>query len=166
MEPRKKQRSEQRDETEAPAIQQADWDAIKGGRVLPDKVSDNVDAVVDVEKEGDLPEEDDDNAYQNSDEALPDDEEEGAISRDLARRAGPLTSPDPKGADTDLVGARQPSSGRGRQGNGHSVPPRKSLHFPTPRYCLSFSTLARWAAFEAVISIISTTASGVPGRST
>ncbi|MBZ9918654.1 MULTISPECIES: hypothetical protein [unclassified Mesorhizobium] len=93
MEPRKKQRSEQRDETEVPAIQQADWDAIKGGRVLPDKVSDNVDAVVDVEKEGDLPEEDDDNAYQNSDEALPDDEEEGAISRDLARRAGPFDEP-------------------------------------------------------------------------
>ncbi|BCG83706.1 hypothetical protein [Mesorhizobium sp. 113-3-3] len=34
------------------------------------------------ERDGTLPEEDDDNAYQNSDEALPDDEEEGVLSRD------------------------------------------------------------------------------------
>ena len=38
-----------------------------------------------VEKDGDLPEEDDDNAYQNSDEALPDDQEESAIKRHPTR---------------------------------------------------------------------------------
>jgi hypothetical protein len=35
-----------------------------------------------------LPEEDDDNAYQNSDEALPDDAEERAITRDPDREGG------------------------------------------------------------------------------
>ena len=34
---------------------------------------------------GDLPEEDDDNLYQNSDEALPDDGEEKAIANDPSR---------------------------------------------------------------------------------
>jgi len=34
---------------------------------------------------GELPEEDDDNPYQNSDEALPEDEEERAISNDPGR---------------------------------------------------------------------------------
>jgi hypothetical protein len=37
------------------------------------------------ELDGELPEEDDDNPYQNSDEALPDDEEEAAIRRNLSR---------------------------------------------------------------------------------
>lgn len=40
------------------------------------------------EPSGELPEEDEDNAYQNSDEALPDDEEEDAIARDPDREGG------------------------------------------------------------------------------
>jgi hypothetical protein len=37
---------------------------------------------------GELPEEDDDNPYQNSDEALPDDEEEKVISRNPSKEGG------------------------------------------------------------------------------
>lgn len=37
------------------------------------------------EKDGDLPDEDDDNANQDSDDALPDDEEEAAIKRHPTR---------------------------------------------------------------------------------
>ncbi|TPJ89750.1 hypothetical protein FJ434_10060 [Mesorhizobium sp. B2-5-13] len=69
-------------ETEGPVIEQQDWDALAGAKILPD------DAEVEDEAEGDLPEEDDDNAYQESDEALPDDVEEAAISRDLSREGG------------------------------------------------------------------------------
>ncbi|MER8385451.1 hypothetical protein NKG60_00045 [Mesorhizobium sp. M1428] len=48
----------------------------------------NGDIRYDVEKDGELPEEDDDNAYQESDEALPDDADERVISRDLASEGG------------------------------------------------------------------------------
>ncbi|TPI35035.1 hypothetical protein FJW08_00565 [Mesorhizobium sp. B3-2-1] len=69
-------------ETEGPAIEQQDWNALAGAKILPDDVE------VEDEAEGDLPEEDDDNAYQESDEALPDDIEEAAISRDPSREGG------------------------------------------------------------------------------
>jgi hypothetical protein len=72
-------------EADGPIIQQQDWDAIKGGKILPDSVSENGEISYGVEKDGDLPEEDDDNAYQNSDEALPDDQEESAIKRHPTR---------------------------------------------------------------------------------
>ncbi|MBZ9797291.1 hypothetical protein [Mesorhizobium sp. ES1-4] len=70
-------------ETDGPAIEQQDWSALEGGEILPGSV-----AVEDDEPEGDLPEEDDDNAYQESDEALPDDLEEAVISRDPSREGG------------------------------------------------------------------------------
>jgi hypothetical protein len=85
MAPRRKQRTN--DEIEGPTIQQQDWDAIRGGKILPDSVQDNGDIRYDVEKDGEPPDEDDDNAYQNSDEALPDDDEERAIARNLKRPA-------------------------------------------------------------------------------
>ncbi|OWK21058.1 hypothetical protein [Mesorhizobium amorphae] len=85
MEPRNKQRSAQQDETEAPTIEQQDWDALEGNKVLPDSVAVENGASDTRETEGILPEEDDDNSYQNSDEALPDDDEERALSRDPSK---------------------------------------------------------------------------------
>ncbi|RWQ40891.1 MAG: hypothetical protein E5Y88_09490 [Mesorhizobium sp.] len=74
------------DPSEGPTIEQQDWDAIKGGKILPDSVPGNGDIRYDLEKEGELPEEDDDNPYQDSDEALPDDEEEGALARNPSKQ--------------------------------------------------------------------------------
>ncbi|RUV94646.1 hypothetical protein EOA75_11025 [Mesorhizobium sp. M1A.F.Ca.IN.022.07.1.1] len=85
MDPRKKQRTANQDETEAPAVEQQDWDALEGGRILPDSVAVNDDPQDDEEAEGTLPEEDDDNPYQESDEALPDDEEERVLARDPSK---------------------------------------------------------------------------------
>lgn len=87
MEPTEKQRPTHRDETEtqAPVIEQQDWDAFEGNRVIPDSDIAEGGVPVSQEVEGSLPEQDDDNAYQNSDEALPDDEEERALSRDPSR---------------------------------------------------------------------------------
>lgn len=84
MEPRRKPRVD--DEVEAPTREQQDWDAIKGARILPDSVAEEGG----LEKDGELPDEDDDNAYQDSDDALPDDAEEAAIKRYPARRGGPF----------------------------------------------------------------------------
>ena len=82
MEPRNKQQKTQ-DETEAPTIEKQDWDAVEGDKILPDSVVvENGDAE---ETEGTLAEEDDDNPYQNSDEALPDDKEERVLSRDPSK---------------------------------------------------------------------------------
>ncbi|MBA1145264.1 hypothetical protein [Mesorhizobium neociceri] len=80
MDPRRKPS----DEVEAPTPRQQGCaarrpdPARRGGRRKP------------AEKEGELPEEDDDNAYQDSDDALPNDAEEAAIGRDPARRGGPF----------------------------------------------------------------------------
>ncbi|MBZ9708164.1 hypothetical protein FJ970_28060 [Mesorhizobium sp. B2-1-8] len=86
MNPRKREQpaaqTEDPAETEGPTVEQQDWDALAGAKILPDDVE------VEDEAEGDLPEEDDDNAYQESDEALPDDIEEAAISRDPSREGG------------------------------------------------------------------------------
>ena len=83
MEPRGKPRSN--DEVEAPTREQQDWDAIKGAKILPDIAEEDG-----IEKDRELPDEDDDDAYQDSDDALPDDAEEAAIKRDPARRGGPF----------------------------------------------------------------------------
>ena len=83
MEPRGKPRSN--DEVEAPTREQQDWDAIKGAKILPDSAEEGG-----IEKDRELPDEDDDDAYQDSDDALPDDAEEAAIKRDPARRGGPF----------------------------------------------------------------------------
>ncbi|WP_027165487.1 hypothetical protein [Mesorhizobium sp. WSM3224] len=82
MEPRNK-RAAQKDQAEAPTIEQQDWDGIEGTKVLPDSVVVENGAADAAEVE--LPEENDDNAYQNSDEALPDDEEERVLSRDPSK---------------------------------------------------------------------------------
>jgi len=87
MDPRRKPS----DEVEAPAPRQQDWDALRGAKILPDGADEkSLPDSTGVEKEGELPEEDDDNAYQDSDDALPDDAEEAAIGRDPARRGGPF----------------------------------------------------------------------------
>ena len=80
------------DEVEAPSPSQQDWDAIKGARILPDGAlpQEEVPGTTGIEKAGALPEEDDDNPYQESDEALPDGAEEAAVARDPARRSGPF----------------------------------------------------------------------------
>jgi hypothetical protein len=83
MDPRDKQRATRQDETEAPGIEQQDWDALEGSPILPDSVATNGDP--DAKAQGVLPEEDDDNPYQESDEALPDDEEERVLSRDPSK---------------------------------------------------------------------------------
>ncbi|WP_434721419.1 hypothetical protein [Mesorhizobium sp. RIZ17] len=85
MDPRDKQRATRQEETEAPGIEQQDWDALEGNRILPDGVAVNGDPGDDMEPQGVLPEEDDDNPYQESDEALPDDEEERVLSRDPSK---------------------------------------------------------------------------------
>ena len=83
MEPRNK-RTAQQDQTEAPTIEQQDWDELEGTKVRPDSAA--VEGADDAgETEGTLPDEDDDNAYQNSDKALPDDEEERVLSRDPSK---------------------------------------------------------------------------------
>ncbi|RWM15602.1 MAG: hypothetical protein EOR72_12770 [Mesorhizobium sp.] len=58
---------------------------MEGGRILPDRVAVNGDPQDDAEARGDLPEEDDDNPFQDSDEALPDDEEERVLSKDPSK---------------------------------------------------------------------------------
>lgn len=102
MEPRRRPRDEvelpmseneataNNEEVEAPTPRQQDWDRIRGAKIRPDSASeDGAPGDGGIEKDGQAPDEDDDNAYQNSDEALPDDAEEAAIARDLSRRGGP-----------------------------------------------------------------------------
>ncbi|WP_376775005.1 hypothetical protein [Mesorhizobium caraganae] len=68
MDPRRKPS----DEVEAPTPRQQDWDALRGARILPDGADEeSLPDTTGVEKEGDLPEEDDDNPYQDSDDACP-----------------------------------------------------------------------------------------------
>jgi len=80
MEPRNK-RTAQQDRTGAPASEQQNWNAVEGASI----VAAEGEADGATERDGTLPEEDDDNAYQNSDEALPDDEEERVLSRDPSK---------------------------------------------------------------------------------
>jgi hypothetical protein len=77
-----------KEDTGAPTIAQQDWDAIKSGEIAPESVPADRDISYPpstVERSGDLPEEDDDNPYQESDEALPDDVEEAVLARDPAK---------------------------------------------------------------------------------
>lgn len=69
-----------------PTIEKQDWDALEGGEPEPVSVPENGDfryAESD-EFSGELPEENDDNPYQESDAALPDDSEEQAIAQNPA----------------------------------------------------------------------------------
>ncbi len=82
MDPRRKPADRTYEEEGGPAIEPQDWDALEGAEILPDSV-----AVIEedgsVEQSGDLPGEDDDNPDQDSDNALPEDDEERAIGRRL-----------------------------------------------------------------------------------
>lgn len=69
--------------SEAPEPAEQDWDALEGAPILPDSVPENDGEAPDVERGEDLAVENDDNPDQESDEALPDDEEEHAIRRDM-----------------------------------------------------------------------------------
>src|SRR5690606_40625643 len=60
---------------ESPGLQQADWEEIQSGVVTREDLP--IDEMgEDAPPDGELPEEDDDNPYMESDEALPDDLEE------------------------------------------------------------------------------------------
>lgn len=86
MDPRRKpDRPEDETRNEGPALEEQDWEAIESGAITPDSIPENGDLRYDAEPPGEAPEEDDDNPYQDSDEALPDDREENAIARDPSR---------------------------------------------------------------------------------
>jgi hypothetical protein len=69
---------------QAPELEQTDWDDIEAADPFaPEPEAE--DPEIEGEVPGDLPEEDDDNPYQESDEALPDDLEEKVIQRDPSR---------------------------------------------------------------------------------
>lgn len=89
MDPRKDPQQQQDEDVreEGPELEQTDWDALEGGTLTPDSIPENGDFRYDVETHESLEEEDDD-PYQNSDEALPDDQEEAAIDRSSDREAG------------------------------------------------------------------------------
>lgn len=76
---------------ERPVRSEVDWDAFADDRrdITPEEFE-IADELTDFDDEGseELTEEDDDNPYQESDEALPDDEEESAIRRQNRREAG------------------------------------------------------------------------------
>lgn len=74
--------------TDAPALEQSDWDAIEAGALTPTDTPANGDLRFREEKSGVLPGEDDDNEYQESDEALPGDAEERAITRNPGKEGG------------------------------------------------------------------------------
>ncbi|MEO3997262.1 hypothetical protein [Mesorhizobium sp. CAU 1732] len=73
---------------EAPSIEQVDWDDVDAGEPDGDVPPEIAELDGEEEQSGDLPEEDDDNPYQNSDEALPDDLDERVISRDPSKEGG------------------------------------------------------------------------------
>lgn len=79
------------EDLEALTTSQADWDGVADDETLEDdeEVADDEfieDALgVDVEDEDDVIGEDDDNPYQESDEALPDDAEERDLARQMRR---------------------------------------------------------------------------------
>jgi hypothetical protein len=68
--------------TEAPALEQSDWDAIEAGEMEPTDTPANGDIRYPEHKSGKLPGEDDDNEFQESDEALPSRDEERVLRRD------------------------------------------------------------------------------------
>lgn len=71
-----------------PGLEEQDWEAIESGALRPDSIPENGDLRYDIERTGEALEEDDDNPYQNSDEALPEDRDEAAIGRNPAKEGG------------------------------------------------------------------------------
>ena len=70
---------------EGPELEEPDWDDLEGAEIAPDSIPENGDFRYEEDEDAIEPlGEDDDNPYQNSDEALPDDDEEAAIRRDLS----------------------------------------------------------------------------------
>ncbi|MEQ1956151.1 hypothetical protein [Mesorhizobium sp. CN2-181] len=69
---------------EAPELEETDWDDIEAADPFAPE-AELEEEEIEGEVPGDLPDEDDDNAYQESDEALPDDLEEKVIQRDPSR---------------------------------------------------------------------------------
>jgi len=89
MDRKMKDRSRREELPDAPGIAEQNWDALDSDALKPESVPDNGDIRYDEdEPTGELPEEDDDNPDQESDEALPDDREEKAIARDPSKEAG------------------------------------------------------------------------------
>lgn len=68
-----------------PDVAEVDLDAVVSGDILPDSAPPDADLP---EETGEALEEDDDNPYQHSDEALPDDVEEAVIRRNPSREGG------------------------------------------------------------------------------
>lgn len=68
--------------TGAPQLQQQDWSALEGEEIATDEILET--DLAPPSDHADLAEEEDDNPFQESDEALPDDAEEAAIARSNA----------------------------------------------------------------------------------
>lgn len=90
MDPRKTPKRLE-DLPDAPALEEQDWEANESGAIRPDSIPENGDLRYDEEHAAESLEEEDDNVYQNSDEALPDDREEAALTHNRARRAAVST---------------------------------------------------------------------------
>lgn len=83
------QAEDRTEEQRGPTLEQEDWDAVKGAEAAPTGVPDEGDLrqePINAPEPDDLPEEDDDNPYRESDEALPDEEEEAALARDPSKQ--------------------------------------------------------------------------------
>lgn len=87
MDPRRKPDRQDEDDIrkDGPSLEEQDWEDIGSGAIRPDSTPENGDLRYDVEPSGEAPEEEDDNSYQKSDEALPEDREEAAFSRNPSR---------------------------------------------------------------------------------
>ena len=81
-------RNEDIPETETPDLAQVDWDDLATPGLKPEEAPANGDLRYQDGPSGELPGEDDDNEYQESDEALPDEAEERAITRHPDREGG------------------------------------------------------------------------------
>lgn len=77
-------RNDAEDLPDTPGLREQDWDAVEAASVPPE----DGDARLGDKPDGELLDEDDDNAYQESDEALPDDLEEKVLSRDPSKGGG------------------------------------------------------------------------------
>lgn len=86
MQGRNDNKNADRDIPDAPEMEQTDWDSIASGTVSAEVVPDDGDIRYPEADTAESPEEDDDNPYQESDEALPDDGEEEAIDSILRRQ--------------------------------------------------------------------------------
>ena len=99
MSPDPKREPAANEPTGTPELEQQDWEAIESGNIAPESTPENGDFRYDEEPDGELPGEDDDNPYQGSDEALPDDQEEREISRDPSKEEAVSMSCDDAASD-------------------------------------------------------------------